>query len=501
MTLNLDTSTPIRTLARYRELVTTVLDAAASTQETQWLEWKRAGDASEKKWRAELSKQVLGFANREPDVAAKWCGGCAYVLVGVAPTELNGSPVHDAANIESWLTRYVGHAPDGPEWHSSYVDVRGVQVLVLTIEPPRWGDRIWVCHKDFVLDPRTPGGDGKVTLRDGGIYVRHDASTEEANRTDIAMLERRLAGSRRRISDIALLVSEGGRAVAVDANSETVAAWAQREREALEPPPPPPPRPVKERRTVDIEDLPPGSSMLNRAKVLAQMSESVNAAFKAYPFGVEPDRRTREDYAKEVDEYIAKATNTMPAVVLRRTFDRGLGRVVLLVQNQTDDPVRQLQIEIYIPAAGVMAFDYADVSHADPPKRPVMLGKAVRSRFAGLEAMSLSTLQIPRSHYLSSPATRSIGRGVRIDNSGSVRLTFDPVELFPRETVDLPEVHLFAPVAHAGTALPTQWTARSRDASGVLAGTFDIDVDARVPTIDELLAESDTERDEPQDEE
>ena len=114
-----------------------ILQAPISTQETHWVEWKREGDASAKKWRAELSKQVLGFSNRDPDVAAKWCDGCAYVLIGVAPGVLTGSPVHDAAKIESWLAPYVGRVPDGPEWNSSYVEVQGEHVLVLTIEPPR----------------------------------------------------------------------------------------------------------------------------------------------------------------------------------------------------------------------------------------------------------------------------------------------------------------------------------------------------------------------------
>ena len=54
------------------------------------VESKRVGDAKDRRWRAELAKQVLGFANRDPEVASTWFGGCAWVLVGVA---LNGSTV------------------------------------------------------------------------------------------------------------------------------------------------------------------------------------------------------------------------------------------------------------------------------------------------------------------------------------------------------------------------------------------------------------------------
>jgi hypothetical protein len=77
---------------------------------------------------------------------------------------------------------------------------------------------------------------------------------------------------------------------------------------------------------------------------------------------------------------------------------------------------------------------------------------------------------------------------VRIDNSGSVTLTFAPVDLLPRETVDLAEVQLFTSVAHAGAALPAEWTARSLEASGVLPGTVEVPVDAIAPTIEELIA-------------
>ena len=59
----------------------------------------------------------------------------------------------------------------------------------------------------------------------------------------------------------------------------------------------------------------------------------------------------------------------------------------------------------------------------------------------------------------------------------SVRFTVDPVDLFPLETVDLAEVHLLAGADLAGMSLTAQWTARSRDATGVLSGTVRIPVD------------------------
>lgn len=179
----------------------------------------------------------------------------------------------------------------------------------------------------------------------------------------------------------------------------------------------------------------------------------------------------------------------MPAFVLRRMFDREMGQVTLLVRNDTDDPIHKLQVQVHIPADGVTAFDYGDLPDVDLAKRPVMLGKGGSSRFAGVDAGVLSALRGPDYGYLTRHVVSSVGRGVRIDNSGSVTLTFDPLDLLPRETVDLAEVQLFTSVDYAGAALAAEWTARSLEASGVLPGTVEIPVDARAPTIEELLAE------------
>ena len=66
-------------------------------------------------------RQVLGFANRDPDAAGKSFGGCAYTMVGVSPGAVTGTPVHDTARIEDWLTPYLRRAPNAPEWAPTYV--------------------------------------------------------------------------------------------------------------------------------------------------------------------------------------------------------------------------------------------------------------------------------------------------------------------------------------------------------------------------------------------
>ena len=472
--LDLDTSSPIRTLARYRDLVMAVLHASAATQETNWLEWKSQGDASEKRWRAELSKQVLGFANRDPDVAAKSCGGCAFVLLGVAPGELAGTVVHDAAKVESWLAPYVGQAPDGPDWHPAYVDVDGVDVLVLTVEPPKWGDPIWACHKDFLVDPRSAGAAPTVALREGAIYVRHQASTSEPTVSDLAMLQRRLLGGSRRIAGLSLVVAEGCQAAALDYSPEAVEAWAERERAALAPPPPAPD--------------PSSHSSWDPEHAAARMVADLQRQLAQFAM-TEPDRRTVGDYEKEVEDYLTEATEALVGVMVSKAYKRGLGRITFVVRNDTDHPVHGLQVEVSVPVKGVLGVDESEIPASRMPPRPIMLGKGGRSVLDPFRGMRYE-LPLARTYESLSHLSASVGRRVQIDNSNSVTLTFDPLELYPEEAIELEEVWLFANPALAGEPLPATWTSRSRDASGVLRGDLEVVVDPIVHSIDKLLAAS-----------
>ena len=119
----------------------------------------------------------------------------------------------------------------------------------------------------------------------------------------------------------------------------------------------------------------------------------------------------------------------------------------------------QLQVEIHIPGEGFAAFDEGDIESATMPERPVMLGQKVRSRFADMSAINLAGLGPEPLRTL--PANIGpIGHGVRIDNSGSVRLTFDALDLYPQETADLTTVRLFTNPTLAGKTLAGDWSAR-----------------------------------------
>jgi hypothetical protein len=468
VTLDLDTSSPIRSLARQRELAMAIYTAPPSTQETNWLEWKGQVDVGEKRWQAELSRQILGMANRDPDVAAKWAGGCGFMVVGATPGDIVGTTVYDNAKIEAWLTPYIGRAPNAPEWAPAYVEVESKPVLILTVEPPQFGHPSWPCRKTYSPDPRT--GEDVRGIRDGAVFVRHKASTDEANSADIEMLSRRAAGRRHRIAGISLLLAPNCRAVSLDATEAVSNAWAERERRALQPPAPAPPPKVAVSEAAE-------ASLEAATKILAELGAQMEKGL------FEREKRTRGDYQAEVDAYIAKATKVLPAVIVRRAYERKLGRVALSVRNETDDPIHKLQVELLIAAKDVMAFsEDADLPDVALPKRPIMLGKATHSILDALGSMQVANY----GQYMS-PAARAIGRRVRIDNSDSARLTFQAIDLYPQETAELDEFFLFTSIDHTGATLSAEWNARAGDMSGVIRGTLEIGVDPKVPTIDELF--------------
>lgn len=176
----MSTATALQTAQQLRELVMAVREAEA-TDETRWVEWK--GPPNLNDWSAVflMAKAILGFANRNPDVAANTCEGQAYVVVGAGPGEVLGvHPRLDSAQLDDKLSRYV----DGPHWTADYVDIDGVDVLVITVAAPAYGDRIHTLIRQF------------DRYDDGTVFIRRFGKTHPANSREMAMLQDRLLQGR-----------------------------------------------------------------------------------------------------------------------------------------------------------------------------------------------------------------------------------------------------------------------------------------------------------------
>lgn len=133
---------------------------------------------------ATIARAVLGLANRMPDVAGQHLAGHGVILVGIAGGKVVGADEADPAEVRPRITLYVGE--DGPGWDFQYVKHPGGLVLVVVVDPPRWGDPIHTWRRETTLNERP--------IREGEIFVR-TSRTQPATSVDVKNLSRRLTAS------------------------------------------------------------------------------------------------------------------------------------------------------------------------------------------------------------------------------------------------------------------------------------------------------------------
>jgi hypothetical protein len=217
----LDGSEPIRTNDQLQTLINEIAASPASFQETDWLEWKSGADydLKDKGRRNEVAKFILGFANRNPDRAAINAEGRAFLIIGAQPGGIDGVRVYDTAHLTDWLRPFLG--ADGPVWTARYVEVEDKTVLVISVEPPRWGHPIFPLERPTGSQP------------EGAILVRHAGQTDYARPGDIRMLSRRaaLGGDHLRVAVDWRDEPTSPAGIAFD--SDDVRDWREREREFM----------------------------------------------------------------------------------------------------------------------------------------------------------------------------------------------------------------------------------------------------------------------------
>lgn len=415
MTLNIPLDRAVRGLAAQAALINAVIGAPANEPETDYIEWKSIADVAQKDWRAECAKQILGFANRDPGQASTAFEGCAYLLLGVEPGNAAGTPVYDLADVEKWISTYAGADANSPLWRFDFVRSLQVDVGVLTIEPPKYGDPPFSFRKDY-----QPTGINVPPYQDGDIWVRKGARTEKARSAD----HQRLA-ARARSNPVSLSASVTARptdvALAIDATSQAIDAWIQEERGRL---------------------LTDG----RRASPIASMSHL--------------DGRSRGEFEAEVEGYLVKAGPALGDETKRLVMSNGELATVLRVANPGPEPFRAVVLELTVTPP-LEAYVYDEDLTADFPSRPTRWGTF------------LPAARMP--HF---PSVGSINRDAtaRKDDSGDTVIEFAPFELRPHSTKQLLELFVFAPVAHVGSAVTIPWRLTASGLRGDQRGTLELPV-------------------------
>jgi hypothetical protein len=433
--LPIDSSRPIRTRAEQIALVEAIRDAPTSEQETNSLEWKGSLDLASKRDLTKIVKTVVGFANRQPGEAAKAFSGCAYLLIGVEPGILAGVQPVDAAKLESGLTPYIGPVV---QWRPDYVEVDGKTVLVVAVEPPQAGDPLHAVRKSF--------SDGKgELLRDGDVFVRHQASTDPAKHSDFEALSRRAAISTGEDLDVSLLVLDGEPLARADLGERALNEFLWQRKQIL----------------------------------LGSLPEAVGGTRSVFPLTttVTHDYRRPEAYREEVDEYLAKVREALPDVLIERSVLHDVGRVQLGIVNEKDHSWTNVRVELSVPKGvivDVWKAEQEQEKHELPePPRPFGTSSVGQRSFAGL-----GKVHFPEVIPFSVPEIE--------ETASETKVIFRDQDVRAEGTAPLRNIWLLAD-DQAPEKIVISWEATADNATKRLKGTIEIAVSDQYVTPEQLL--------------
>ena len=424
MALSLDTSRQFRSTTELSELVEAIFAAPSSESEPDWLEWKRGVDLSERRWHARIAKIIAGFANRDPMASKQSAGGCAYLVIGVEPGNVTGIKTVDNADLDAGVSRFIGTAA---RWNSQFIECDTKHVLVVTVEPPAFGDRIVA-----MLAAYQPQESAKNVCRKGDVYIRRPGRTDLATQEDFDMLLQRHGSGSEHVDGINVQALEAVTAVPVKWDSDDLAAWRERqERDLL--------------------------AQLHK-KTTFSIGTSIGTDMV-----VRRDRRSADDFGNEVATYLSKMEFVLPRLARAWAVEGHEAGVRLALINNTQHNFAAVRVEVTIDG-DVWAYRNVEDARPELPSLPRLWNTD-----QSWDSLVNSTETILPDLY-----------GPEIDNSAPTRIVFHDVDLRPNERVILDPIHIVTDIALAGTTLAAKWTATSSSANGVVSGEVTVAVSPNI---------------------
>lgn len=460
MALAIDTTRALRGMNDLRRLVEAIV-AGTEHDEADWLEWKSVLDLSAKEGCFAIARTVLGLANRPPERANLMCEGLGYLVVGAEPGSLLGITSVDPATTSQLIEPYLGGA-DGPRWTPTSVDVGGKTVLVVTVEAPNPGDRIFTLRREH----------GKSL--NGAVFVRKHGRTVPADAADMDALQRRLTAVGN-AGGVALEVNLVGDVPLswFDASGcpEAVRLWVAEYRDAL----------VAQARTLERSRSAPKPTPTFKEPGSAGLPGAVSAALAARQQAMyqtlrlsgsmlgEEDDRTLEQYIGQVDQWhdkmVKAASDSVPALYA----GQGYGVTELEVINRGSRFLPNVAVEVtfeFAPAVALTEKPKAMVLPRPPrrygDRKPSPMLDIVRG---GVSVPMASVLRdFPR------PALRTWVR------KGSVVIGFSIGDLRQLATDTSDPVHLLLGARPVDGIFRGTWTASIRDVDGLIYGELEVPV-------------------------
>ena len=419
--------------AQLRSLTKEIHDGTIGS-ETDWLEWKSALDLAKAEARFEVSRQILGMANRVPGLARRNCGGYGYILVGVEQGAMRGTDRFDPAQLHDWINPYIGAT--GPAWQPRYIDVDNTSILAIEVESPRLGDSIHTLKKPYDRFHR------------GTIFVRKNGKTHPAEPEDIENLQQRVQGAQ-----LDLYVTLTGHQPISSFDKQaliaTITQIADSGKEA------------QLRRARQTQEPDPVAEAYPRiSRTMARVLDM-------------PDDRTIEQYADEVAQWHSQWTERAPEHWMSVYVAAGHGTCSLSLKNLTDHNFTGVEVCLEIPGARVIT-DLDEVE-TNLPKMPRPFGKGRGlAGVAGLGSLYMSPGRV---------AGLDFARAVWVDNDDEGALvTWDAGDVRPEQTLHTDPLCVLVGEARSTRQLSVGWRATSTSVSGVARGAIELPLsDGAVP--------------------
>lgn len=441
MSLRIDTERAFRTPAELDDLVDAIVESDGKTgQESHWVEWKGPLLIDKAEGQFQIARTILGFANRDPERAARDCEGVAYLVVGAEPQSVPGVDAIDFADLGQGIDRYV----QGVRWAPHYVAHDDGTVLVIVVEAPRPGDPIHTLRK------------GTDRFHAGTIFHRGAARTAPANPQDVTMLSTRLVAAFR-APGLALKLSAHApnRLMRLDAGEIAVNDWLAK-------------REAHVRATVEKPDPPKPS-----AADPDSSSTKLSSAFITEALG-RPAEQSMFDSA--VEKYLEKCRKRLRSNIIARIIEAELNVVTLRVVNESEDPIAAVVVKARFPRGGVLVRTSSPDVNAmpDPPEWPTQ--RDALAAMVGVQSvMPLSAMASTFPSPITQYGYAFSGARVDEDNEDYFEVIW-PVGDLLAESDD--ELDIYMPLAmSAPEDLVVEMTGRSKSHRGVARGTSTLTAD------------------------
>ncbi len=239
----------------------------------------------------------------------------------------------DPATLGPLIENFVGSS-DAPRWTPTYVALQGKTVLVVTVEAPQPGDRIFTLKREFKWNNKT--------FRSGIVFVRKHGQTAPADDADLDALQVRLLATRQPKSEVSVGVIGEVPLCWIDLPSveKDIRGWVtyQSERLLHE-------ARAKHRQRMAAGPASSGDTVSSPLSAITAFAQQLQALQVSGVFG-KPDQRTLDEFISEVERWSVHTLEHALPAIKARYFRQGHDMLRVQVHNPTARFLPDVEVKV-----------------------------------------------------------------------------------------------------------------------------------------------------------